>query len=64
MIVLLASSLIACSTNSHPIHSHGCQTYGIYHGYSEEEYMRIHEDLEEIRFMLEEVEAKTRIPKG
>lgn len=60
---IIAIGLMSCSKH-HPIHSHGCQTYGIYHGYTEDEYIEIQEDMEEIRFMIEELEAKTNVPRG
>lgn len=62
-MIAIASGVMSCSKH-HPVHSHGCQSYGIYHGYTEKEYMEIQDDLEEIRFMIEEVEAKTNSPKG
>ena len=60
-LILLGMSLTACSGKSgHPAHTHTCYTHGIYHGYTEEEYAEIQDAMSDIRFQLEELEAKTR----
>lgn len=58
---MMTLPMIACTNKeAHPPHSHTCYTHGIYHGYTEEEYAEIQDAMSDIRFQLEELEAKTR----
>ena len=60
-IIFVGMLLTACTGKSeHPAHTHTCYTHGIYHGYTEEEYAEIQDAMSDIRFQLEELEAKTR----
>ena len=61
IISLIGITMMSCtSTSGHPPHSHTCYTHGIYHVYTEEEYAEIQDSMSDIRFQLEELEAKTR----
>lgn len=60
ILIIISTTLIGCSsTKHHPPHSHTCYTHDIYHGYTEEEYAEIQDAMSDIRFQLEELEAKT-----
>ena len=52
--------LTACSSSKHPPHSHTCYSSDIYHGYSDEEYEEIQEEMSEIRYLIDELERKVR----
>ena len=52
--------LTACSSSKHPPHTHSCHSSNIYHGYSEEEYAEIYEEMSEIRYLMDELENKIK----
>lgn len=61
MFIIIGMSLMACSgTSGHPPHSHTCYTSDMHHGYTEREYQEIQEEMDQIRFMMDDLERRVR----
>ena len=60
LFLFIVLGLSAYSQKSHPPHSHSCSSHDIYHGFTDKEYQQIQEDMDEIRFMLDDLEQRMR----
>jgi hypothetical protein len=58
LLIISIIILINGCTKSHPKHSHTCHSSDIYHGYSEKEYQEIQEEMDEIRFLMDDLEKR------
>jgi len=61
LVVFTIIPLVACTGKTdHLPHSHTCHTSDMYHGYTEREYQEIQEEMDEIRFMMDDLERRVR----